>query len=411
MIDSARPEARNRALAVDGGPPVRTDALPPWPNYESDEIAAVTEVLRSAGVNQWNGPDVRAFEDEFRRYLDVEHAVAVANGTLSLELILAAWGIGPGDDVIVTPRSFMASVSCAVTVGARPVFADVDRDSQNLTAATIEAALTPNTRAIVLVHLAGWPADMDAICDLAASRNIKVLEDCAQAHGASWRGRKVGTIGDAGSYSFCTDKIMSTGGEGGLVTTNDESLWRAVWEKKDHGKSYDAVFNREHPLGFRWLHESFGTNMRMTGMQAAIGRRQLQKLDSWISQRRANAATIRAAVNDCSGLRIPEPPSQALHSCYKFYAFVRPEALREGWTRDRILSALVAEGVPGLSGSCSEIYNERAFDGGLRPEAPLPVARELGETSIMFPVHHTMTEQDAGDLGEALAKVLSRAQR
>ncbi|MFA0697837.1 DegT/DnrJ/EryC1/StrS family aminotransferase, partial [Vibrio sp. 10N.222.49.C9] len=180
--------------------------------------------------------------------------------------------VGSGDEVITTPRTFLASASSIVTSGASPVFADEDLNSQNITAQSIEAVLTPNTKAVIVVHLAGMPAEMDDIMALSKKHGFYVIEDCAQAHGAKYKGKSVGTIGHIGAWSFCQDKIMTTGGEGGMVTTNDKALWSKMWSYKDHGKSFDAIYNREHPPGFRWLHESFGTNWRMTEMQAVIGR-------------------------------------------------------------------------------------------------------------------------------------------
>ncbi|MCC7464245.1 MAG: DegT/DnrJ/EryC1/StrS aminotransferase family protein [Gammaproteobacteria bacterium] len=384
--------------------------FPVWPSFDADEIDAVRQVMESGKVNYWTGNECRQFEREHAAMAGTHHAIAVSNGTMALELALVALGIGPGDEVVTTPRTFIATASCAVMRGARPVFADVDRDSQNITAATIERVLTPRTRAVIPVHLAGWPCEMDAIMDLARSRGIVVVEDCAQASGAAYRGRSVGGFGDAGAFSFCQDKIVTTGGEGGLLTVNDEATWSRAWSYKDHGKSYDAVYLREHPPGFRWLHESFGTNWRMTEVQAAIGRLQLRKLQGWVERRSANAALLRDALLNVPGLRIPCPPGDVRHAYYKFYCFIQPGALRAGWNRDRIMAAIVGSGVPCFSGSCSEIYLEKAFAASdLRPPARLPVARELGETSLMFLVHPTLGPQHMQRVIEAVRQVMSQA--
>ncbi len=369
--------------------------IAPWPWYAPDERAAVADVLASGRVNYWTGQEARSFETEYATYLGVSHAIAVANGTVALELPLKMWGIGPGDDVVVTPRSFIASVSCAALQGARPIFADVDRDSGNITAETIARVLTPSTRAIIPVHLAGWPCDLDPIVALAEERRIKVLEDCAQAHGARYKGRPVGSIGHAGAFSFCQDKIITTAGEGGLLATNDGVLWDQAWSFKDHGKTWDAVYERQHPPGptFRWVHDRFGTNWRLTEPQAAIGRIQLRKLDSWVETRRRNASIYARRLSAIAALRIPEIPSNFYHGNYKFYAYVRPEALKAGWSRDRILAEAALRGAPCFAGSCSEIYRERAFAmTDWVPTQRLPVARELGETSLMFLVHPNLTE-------------------
>ena len=336
-------------------------SLSPWPHYESDEIDAVSAVLASGQVNYWTGEQGKRFEEEFAAHCKTDYAIALANGTLALELALEAAGIGPGDEVVVTPRTFIASASCVVRMGATPVFADVSIESQNITPESVEAVLTPKTRAIIAVHHAGWPCDMDGLMSLAEQHGLLVIEDCAQAHGATYKGRPVGGLGHIAAFSFCQDKIMTTGGEGGMLVTNDESIWRRAWSIKDHGKDYDAVFNREHPPGFRWLHESFGTNMRMTEMQAAIGRLQLEKLPDWHRKRRDNAMRIADALARFPCVRVPMPEEGIEHAYYRLYAFVDTDRLADGWDRDRIMNEINARGIPCFSGSCPEIYNEKAF--------------------------------------------------
>ena len=403
----------------------------PWPSYTEEEVRAVQQVLLSNKVNYWTGNECREFEREFAAWCGARHAIALSNGTLALDLALKGLGIGPGDEVVVTPRTFIASVSCVVNAGAIPVFADVDADSGNLSASTIARVLTPRTRALICVHLAGCPCDMDPIMDLARRHGLRVIEDCAQAHGARYKGRAVGSIGDVGAWSFCQDKIMTTGGEGGMVTTNDESLWRAMWAYKDHGKSYEAVYERQHLRGFRWLHESFGTNWRMLEMQAVIGRIQLHRMAEWSARRQANAAVLAAALHPFAGeggpVRLPQlgcigcgggcGPGGAqpcsigcVHGQYKFYAYVRPYNLAPGWSRDRIIEAINGHGVPCYQGSCSEVYLEKAFEGkGWCPAQRLPVARELGETSLMFLVHPTLTSAEIVKTCQVVASVLREA--
>lgn len=381
-----------------------------WPHYDPDEIEAVREVLASGRVNYWNGEEVRAFEREFAAYCGAPYGVAVANGTLALELALYALGIGEGDEVVVTPRTFLASASSIVLRGATPVFADVDPDSQNITPDTVRAVLTERTKAVMPVHLAGWPCDMEGFRALADEHGLKIIEDCAQAHGATYGGTPVGAWGDAAAFSFCTDKIMSTGGEGGMLLLRDGAAWRRAWSFKDHGKDWDAVYNRAHPPGFRWLHESFGTNWRLTEMQAAIGRIQLTKLDGWLSRRREHTARLNDAGRDFPALRLTEPPAHVGHAYYKWYAFVRPEGLRPGWDRDAVVAALQERGVPAMQGICPEVYREKAFAGtGFRPAERLPVARELGETSIMLPVHPTLTEEEVAGFCEGIRAVMGEA--
>lgn len=403
----------------------------PWPSYTDEEAMAVQQVLLSNKVNYWTGNQCRDFEREFAAWCGSRYAITLSNGTLALDLALKGLGIGPGDEVVVTPRTFIASVSCVVNAGAIPVFADVDPDSGNLSAETIAKVLTQRTRAVICVHLAGWPCDMDPIMALADKHGIKVIEDCAQAHGARYKGRSVGCIGHIGAWSFCQDKIMTTGGEGGMVTTNDEALWRSMWAFKDHGKSYEAVYERQHPPGFRWVHESFGTNWRMIETQAAIGRIQLQRMPLWTAQRISNAARLRSAMLPLSGehgpIRLasqvcsgcPEknmvPDKQTcisgcVHANYKFYAYVRPQNLASGWSRDRIIDAINQQGVPCYQGSCSEVYLEKAFEGTVwKPIKPLPIARELGETSLMFLVHPSLKPEEIDKTCEVAIQVLSNA--
>lgn len=349
------------------------------------------------------------FEKEFAEFAGCKHAIALANGTVALEAALHALGVGPEDDVITTSRTFIASASCAVAVGARPVTVDVDRYSQNMTAETIRPLVTQRTKAIIAVHLAGWPCEMDGITQLARENGIKVIEDCAQAQGAAYRLRAVGSLGDVAAFSFCQDKIMTTGGEGGMLTTNDTELWEHAWSYKDHGKSYDAVYHREHPIGFRWLHESFGTNGRMTEVQSAIGRIALRKVHGWVETRRKYAAILDRRLSNLRGLRIVIPPAHLYHSYYKYYAFVRTEHLLPDWNRDRILQAICAEGVPCFVGSCSEVYREKAFLTERRKRERLPIARELGETSLMFLVHPTLSAENIEYTCQVVEKVMAAA--
>lgn len=380
-----------------------------WPYFAEEEIQAAMNVLRSGKVNYWTGDEGRLFEKEFAEFTHCKHAVALANGTVALEAALRALGIGSGDEVITTARTFIASASCAAAVGARPVIADVDRDSQNLTAHTIRAVLTEKTKAIVAVHLAGWPCEMDAILALARQNGLKVVEDCAQAQGAMYKGRPIGSLADVAAFSFCQDKIMTTGGEGGMLTTNDDNIWQRAWSCKDHGKILDAMQARQHAAGFRWLHESFGTNWRMTEMQSAIGRIVLRRVPHWLTRRRRFASLLDENLIGLPGLRIARPRRDIEHAYYKYYAFVRPEALRPGWDRDRIMQAVNAQGVPCSVGSCSEIYLEKAFLPRLRNMKRLPVAKELGETSLMFMVHPTLSDEHIRDTYLAVQKVMLEA--
>ncbi len=397
----------------------------PWPSFTKEEADAVKRVLLSNKVNYWTGSETRDFENEFAAWSGASFAVALANGTLALDVALKALGVGVGDEVVVTSRTFIASVSCIVNAGAIPVFADVEMNSGNITADTIVKVLTPKTKAVICVHLAGWPCDMDAIMSLAMQHGFKVIEDCAQAHGARYKGRSVGSIGHVGAWSFCQDKIMTTGGEGGMVTTNDEALWRSMWAYKDHGKSYEAVYERKHPQGFRWLHDSFGTNWRMLEMQAVIGRIQLKRMSLWQAVRADNAKKIANACSSFPALTVPHfkcNPRACVNDCaaqlgcahanYKFYVYLNPLQLNDGWTRDKIIDAINVEGVPCYQGSCSEVYLEKAFDAtGWRPRNRLVNAQQLGETTLMFLVHPTLTDEEVRKTCDAITHVMSMASK
>ncbi len=398
---------------------MQNPSLAPLPSFSSEEVDAVAAILRSNRVNYWTGEEGRNFEREFAAWAGADYAIALTNGTVALDLALCALGIGAAygglatDEVIVTPRTFIASVSAVVNAGATPVFADVDGNSGNLSAATIARAITGQTKAVIPVHLAGWPCDMDPIMALADRHGLKVIEDCAQAHGARYKGRSVGTIGHVGAWSFCQDKIMTTGGEGGMVTCNDKILWSRMWSFKDHGKSWDAVYNREHKPGFRWVHESIGTNWRMLEMQAAIGRIQLRNMVDWTARRNEIASSICETLREFgAAVRIPKSTNDVVHAHYRQYAYIRPDELKPGWSRDHIVKALTDQGAPVFQGSCSEVYLEKAFDNTpWRPSNRLPVARELGETSLMFLTHPTITDAQRDSYCQTIRLVLAEASK
>ena len=384
-------------------------AFEPWPSFTQQEADAVSQVLLSNKVNYWTGQECREFEKEFAQFAQTQYAVALTNGTVALDVALKALNIGAGDDVIVTSRTFLASASSIVTAGANPIFADVELDSQNISARTIDAVLTPNTKAVICVHLAGWMCDMDPIMQLAKEKGLYVIEDCAQAHGAMYKGKSAGSIGHVAAWSFCQDKIMTTGGEGGMVTTNDETLWKKMWSYKDHGKNFDSIYNKQHPPGFRWLHDSFGTNWRMMEMQGVIGRIQLKKMPEWTEKRLANMEKIYAEFADSPYFSVHRPSDDYVHAAYKCYVQVNIDALPEGWSRDRIMQEISALNVPCFSGSCSEVYLEHAFDDTLwRPAQRLKNAQQLGETSLMFLVHPTLSDNSMNKTVMAIQHVIAR---
>ncbi len=384
--------------------------FPPWPFIAEDEITAVNQVLRSGKVNYLTGSEGRLFEREFADSIGRRHGIALANGTLALELALHVLGIGPGDEVIVPCRTFIATASCVAMRGATPVVADIAQDSQNITAETIAPHLTERTKAIIPVHLAGLTCDMDPIMALARQHNLYVIEDCAQAVGSRYKGKPAGSFGDLAAFSFCQDKIITTAGEGGMLVLNDDHLFRQAWAFKDHGKDYDLVVQEKTQPGFRWLHNQFGTNWRLSEVQSAVGRIQLQKVPAWVEQRRKNATALTNAFAKIPALTVHLPSEDYYHSYYKFYAFVRPELLKPDWNRDRILAAINAQGMPCFSGICPEIYQEAAFtESAFRVDKRLPIAQNLGETSLMFLVHPTCDDKDMERVSQVVNEVMQEA--
>jgi hypothetical protein len=391
----------------------------PWPFFAEDEIQAAVNVLKSGKINQWTGNEVRAFENEFAGYVGTRYAVALSNGSLALDMALAALDIGKGDEVIVTPRSFVASAACVALRGATPVFVDVDPVSQNITPETVAAAVTAKTKAVIAVNLAGWPCDLEQMSGVCKDNRLFLIEDCAQAHGARLGEKMAGSFGDCAIFSFCQDKIMTTGGEGGMLVTDNKDIWQKVWSSKDHGKDYEQTFCQSHDPGFRWLVNSFGTNGRMTEMQAAMGRVMLKKLDGWVEQRRSYAHRLTRGFENLPGLRVTRPKADVYHAYYKYYVFIRAEELKESWNRDRVIEHLNRSGVPCHTGICPEIYREKAFENsGCRlhgsvadhaGSAFLQVARHLGETSVMFMVHPTLTRAAVQYVIDQVTHVMTQA--
>lgn len=390
--------------------PARQRPFPKWPFYAEDEIKAAINVLQSGKVNYWTGEEGCLFEKEFAQYVGTKYAIALMNGTVTLEAALHSLGIGAGDEVITSNRSFVSSTSCIIWCGATPIFVDVDLDSQNITTETIEKAISTRTKAIIATHFAGWPCEMDSILALAKAYGLYVIEDCTQAIGASYKGRPVGSWGDVAAFSFSHDKIVSTGGEGGMISTNNEVIWEKIWALKDHGKSFKTVHFRAHAPGFRWLHESFGTNWRMTEMQAAIGRVQLKKISTWLAIRRRNAAILSHYLRRFPTFRVPHPSYDVIHAYYKYYVFIHGERLKKGWDRELIIRTLNEHGIPCCSGNRNEHDFKKAFvSAGLQQYVTTPSAKTLSETSLMFLVHPTLTEKDMQEIAVLIGDIAIEA--
>ena len=398
----------------------------PWPSFSKDEAKLVSDVLISNRVNYWTGDKVKKFEKEFSRWTGAKYSIALSNGTTALDLAIKALGINANDEVIVTPRTFIASVSSVCNVGALPIFADVDPDSGNITAESISKVISKKTKAIICVHLGGWPCNMGPIMKLAKKNKIKVIEDCSQAHGAMYKGKSVGTYGDISTWSFCQDKIITTGGEGGMVTTNNKSYWNVMWSLKDHGKSYMSVFKKKHPPGFRWHHDSFGTNFRMTEIQAVIGIYQLKKMKEWTKARNNNALQIINSIRNLKGIYIPsfkvhdgisenkfkQYKQCCIHAYYKLYIYLDFQFLKDEWSKNKIIDQINKEGVPVNGGSCPEVYLEKAFiKKGLNPKSRLPNAKKLGNKSIAILVHPTLKAEEIERTIHVIEKVITKARK
>jgi dTDP-4-amino-4,6-dideoxygalactose transaminase len=378
--------------------------------YSKSQIQSVTSILKNNKTNYWTGNQCKKFEKEFSNYHDTKYSVAVSNGSVALELALKALNLIEDDEVIVTPRSFIISASCVLNLGLKPIFADVDNNG-NLSIDGISKAFNKKTKAIIIVHLNGLSCDLDPILKFAKKNKIFLIEDCSQAHGAVYKGKKVGSFGNISTWSFCQDKIISTGGEGGMISTNNEKLWLKIWSLKDHGKNYKSVFYKKHKIGFKWLHDELGSNYRMTEMQAAIGREQLKLLDKQIKKRNFIANLyINGLKNYYQRYNVLEKPdfkcqacpfkqnekkcNKCVHAFYRLNIFVIKNKIEQNQLLKSISKKKINCGV----GSCPEIYREKIFKKlKLYPKKRLLNAKLLGETSIMFPI----------DPGRSLAKVIT----
>lgn len=380
----------------------------PWPIHQEDELAAALDVLSSGKTNYWTGQVGRSFEAAFAEFSGVERAVFIANGTLALELALLSLQLPAGSEVITTPRTYVATATSILRVGLRPVFADIDPLSGNITAESVKSVLSPRTSAVVVVHSAGWPADMPAFQTLCDVHGLALVEDCAQAHGARINGQSVGSFGDVAAWSFCQDKIITTGGEGGMVTTSRRDLADWIWAYKDHGKSWTKVYEMDHPPGFRWLHDSLGTNMRGTEVQAAIGLVQLGKISNWHELRSTNARLLASAIKHLPGIDCPMPTEGVEHAFYRLNARYTPDTPGKELGRDELLAKLAARDLPVFSGSCSEVYLEGVFQNlGFAPSRRLPEAKAWTRESLAFLVHPGLTSDDLKTVADGLAEALN----
>jgi sugar O-acyltransferase (sialic acid O-acetyltransferase NeuD family) len=393
-----------------------------WPQYTEKMINNVSEILKSGKVNQWTGNKVKEFEKKYAEYFGVKWAIAVTNGTVAIDLCLRAIGLQHGDEVIVTPRSFLASATAISTCGGIPVFVDVDINTQNITLDNIKKGISKKTKAVILVHLAGITCDCEEIVEWCHKHHIYVIEDCAQCHGAKYNNKYAGTFGDINAWSFCQDKIISTGGEGGMVTTNNEELFKKAWSYKDHGKNYDKIldensdlFKNEPPRAgfFRNVHDSIGTNFRMTEIQASLGLDSLELLDEWIQIRRKNAKQLSECLKKYHFLEVLEYNEKYYHCYYKYYFYVKDSILGHKQIRDFIIQEFIKAGISAIQGSCSEIYKEGGYKNleNHRVAMDCVNARNIIDRCVLLQTDPTYTEIVMEDFIKKIDSVLQNLQK
>lgn len=388
-------------LAIRGGPPTRTKPWPQWPVWGNAEREALSAVLDSGS---WGGYSdrVTAFEQAWAEYHNAKYSVSTANGTVSLVAALRAGDIGPGDEVIVPPYTFVATATAPLLVGATPVFADIEPETWNLDPNAVESVITSRTRAVIPVHFAGHPVDLDRLLPLVQRHDLFVVEDAAHAPGAEWCGERVGTHGHIGSFSFQASKNL-TAGEGGILVTNDSELAEACWSVANQGRMPDGAW---------YEHATVGSNYRLTGWQAAVLLAQLERLDEQTERRMANARWLRDALAD-EGLQALAWDQRVTRHSFHLFILRYDQDLLGGLPRRDFLAALEAEGVPCSPGYPYPLYGNRAFQGLPTYEqfdstgsGPCPVAEAACRQAIWF--KHSLLladEEDVGDIVAAVAKV------
>ena len=364
-----------------------------WPIVSSKEIKIVNKVLKSNKLNYWTGTNCTNFEKEFSNKFKIKYSISLANGSVGLDIAIKSLKLKKNSEIIVTPRSYISSVTSVINQGLKPIFADIDLNSQNIEAKNIEKKITKNTKAVVVVHLGGMPSNMIKIKELAKKYNLKIIEDCSQAHGAKINNKYVGTFGDVSVWSFCNDKILNTLGEGGIVATKNRNNFKNLWSLKDCGKNYSKLRKKKRQFKFRWVHDFEGTNLRMTEVQAAVGRYQLKQLDKWIKKRNINSIKINKVCEKFRSIKTQKTPKNFTNAYYRCYVFLRPNFIKKGWTREKILKYLNKIGLYCDVGSCPEIYKEKfLITNKLVSSKELENASLVGKTSIAFKVSPNIYE-------------------
>lgn len=380
---------------------------PKWPTYSSSEIKKVKEILNSGKVNYWTGDNCNNFENKFAKHFNKKFGISVATGSIALDLAIKSLNLKKNDQVLVTPRSYIASASCVISQNLMPIFVDIDLNSQNILYEDLKKKITRNTKAIILVHLAGYPCDMDKIVKICKKYKIKIIEDCSQAHGAKYNSKFVGSFGDIAIWSFCNDKIMSTGGEGGMLLTNNYQYYKKIFALKDCGKNIDKIKKNTFKPKFQWIHDSIGNNFRMTEMQAAIGIIQLRNLNKWVKKRNSFSLKINKVLSKFSYIRTTKIPSNIFHSFYRCYFFLNKKIIKNKFTREALIKTLKKYNIDCNVGSCPEIYLEGAFK-KIKNVKRLKNAKILGETSVALFVNHNFNKIHETKYLNNLNKVLKK---
>ena len=381
-----------------------------WPSYSKLELKAVSKVLSSGKVNYLYGQYGKIFEKNFARYINTKYSIAISNGTVALELALLSLSLNHNDEVIVTPRSYFSSASSILKVGLKPIFADIDINSQNITLDSIKKLINKKTKVIICVHLAGFPCDMNEISSFARKKKIKIIEDCSQAHGAKIKNKKVGSFGDISVWSFCNDKIISTGGEGGMLTTNHRKYWQFMWSYKDQGKNYQKFFSKKNNNKFKYIHDNIGSNFRITEIQSIIGIIQLQNLDKNIKLRNIYAKLINKTLIKFPSVQTTKIKKYYIHSYYRYYFFINQKYLKKKWNRDKILKKISSYNINCGTGSCPTIYKEKPFRNIFKTHKRKFInAEKLGKSSISLAIHHKLNYKEVILICNILNKVLKEA--
>lgn len=381
-----------------------------WPIVSKQEKILINRVLNSNKLNYWTGHNCKLFEKEYSNFFNKKYGISVCNASVGLDISLKALNLQKDSEVIVSPRSYVSSASCVINNNLKPVFADIDINSQNMCPKSIKQLINKKTKVIILVHLAGYPCEMNEITSIAKKNNIFLIEDCSQSHGSSYYGRYTGSFGDIAVWSFCNDKIINTLGEGGMICVNDDKIYKKIWSLKDCGKNFNKIINKpSNTYNFRWIHDFNGTNLRMTELQAAIGRHQLKKLTGFVKLRKRNANTIYDALKKSNLAIIPKIPDYISHSFYRCYILLNFKKIKKNWSKEKIIKHLNLEGVECNSGSCPEIYKEKVFK-NLGYKFDKKNAKSINQSAISFLVHPTISFKSIKMKAKIIKKIFLEAE-